>query len=784
MSSPFSLRESYTQYQYFAKFNPVAHYNAYHRVFNILMPGKHQMPQGTKEELAAMLRTAFQFLRPTLIALEGQHLIDSQVGAFIRGHLTRLHLELPANLRVVGWDGLICRTSDEMHPSHPLSRFHLGSPLPGGQHFLALNVPNPMEDYLLQQALPVVYGPPFLMPKENTAFPSVVFTRFPTPSPDDEEDDEAEMSSPLRASPMTAADFFLASPVQATPTRPNLRNLMEGHPASPPADTGFQERARQMSRTVHPSSPHPAFPAAGSSHSFDFAAVTPTWFDPASLLCLPVPPRSASPLPSIEGQGDFNPLPIPTVVVTPSLPAITILEDSLVATPPVDALRSLSPPQIYHALSREPLNTVEYFTPSSSRGPHAHLPKITSRKPKPRMLLKDGQRAYHHHLTPPPAPLSAVHFEPAPSSAKSPNKRKHSSSGKGKAVQMAPTISLPSAPRTRARAHSSKAAMLPLSPDVESEAEVEKVRATKKPKLSSFDAKPKNSKAAPRKKAHFMARSPGSGSDSETGGVSITRDTTCTELEALTFNDIRTAPHEFLLPVRYAGKNDTFGACSSANPWFARAPDHYAVFCIPCTSRLIKCTWTNKFPGTACDQCVMSHHGRCSARYTAQEMNIVSTRIAPFAKYNISNIEWDLAQLRNTNHELEHLDYLLHSRYLSHNLIICEIAEALDQLASHEDSNQIIKGLAANYEEVSAFIVNNGICQSLGQSFDVPSGPSILFDDADVSTWELSDDKGLQCSQRASCHPNQPGEEDRQEGPSNSHEHGSDGGEFDSEAEV
>ncbi|KAK0488826.1 hypothetical protein IW261DRAFT_1557322 [Armillaria novae-zelandiae] len=853
MSSLFSLPELHTQYQYFAKFDPVAHYNAYRKVFNILMLGKHQMPQGTKEELAAMLRTTFQFLRLTLIALKGQHLIDSR---------------LPANLRVMGWDRLIRQTSDEMRPSHRLSHFCLGSPLPGGQCFSALNTPNPMEDYLLQQALPVVYGPPFLTPEENTAFPSVVFTCFLTPSPDDDdEDDGAEIhsmtvadalsepemaplfpeppfpppplpnqpipttvsqppaspmalpmvltveqasvpstsvvlpsvasllssrcpdaplaSSPLRASPMTAANFFLASPIQATPTRPNLQNLMEGHPTSPPANTGFQELACQMSWTVHPGSPHPILPAAGSSRSFDFAAFTPTQFDPTSLLCLLVLPGLVSPLPPVEGQGDFNPLPVPMVIITPSLPVITVLEDSPAATPPINELRSPSPLQIYHALSGEPLNPVVRSAPSSSHGPPAHPSKITSRKPKPCMLLKDGQRAYHCQLTPPPAPLSTVRFESALSSAKSPNKRKRSSSGKGKAVQMAPAISLPSTPRTRAHAHSSKVAMLPPSPDIKSEAEVETVPATKKPKLSSFNAKPKKkSKAAPCKKAHFMARSPGSGSDSETGGVSITQDTTRAELKALTFDDIQTVPHEFLLPVRYAGKNGTFGACSSTNPWFARAPDHYAVSCIPCTSRSIKCTWTNKFPGAACDQCITSHHGCCSAHYTAQEMNIVSTHIAPFAKYNISNIEWDLAQLHNANHELEHLDYLLHSRYLSCDLIIHEIGEVLDQLASHEDGNQIIEGLAANYEEVSAFIVNDGIRQSLGQSFDVPFGPSIPFDDADASAWELSDDEGLQRSRRASHYPNQPSDEDCQEGPSNSHEHGSDGGEFNLEAEV
>ncbi|KAK0468710.1 hypothetical protein IW261DRAFT_1573567 [Armillaria novae-zelandiae] len=239
MSSLFSLPESHTQYQYFTKFSPIAHYNAYHKVFNILMLGKHQMPQGTKDKLAAMLRTTFQFLRPTLIALKGQHLINSRVGAFIRGHLTRLHLELPANLRVVGWDGLICQTSDEMHPSHRLSPFHLGSPLLGGQHFSTSNAPNPIEDYLLQQALPVVYGPPFLAPEENAAFPSVVFTCFPTPSlDDDDEDDKAESHS------MTVADT-LSDPEMA-PLFPELPFPLPLLPDQPMPTTLSQPPASPM----------------------------------------------------------------------------------------------------------------------------------------------------------------------------------------------------------------------------------------------------------------------------------------------------------------------------------------------------------------------------------------------------------------------------------------------------------------------------------------------------------------------------------------------------------
>ncbi|KAK0211837.1 hypothetical protein IW262DRAFT_1301309 [Armillaria fumosa] len=238
-----------------------------------------------------------------------------------------------------------------------------------------------------------------------------------------------------------------------------------------------------------------------------------------------------------------------------------------------------------------------------------------------------------------------------------------------------------------------------------------------------------------------MAKAPGSGSDSETGGVSITRDTTCTKLEALTFDDLWATPNKFLQPIYHASKNSTFGTHSSVNPWFTRAPDHYAVSCIPCTT------------------------SRCSACYMVQEMNIVLTCIVPFTKYNIGNLKWDLAQLRNVNHELEHLDYLLRSCYLSHDIIVCEIAEALDQLASHKGGIQVIEGLTSTYEEVNSFIINDGIHQSLGQPFEVPIGPS--------HTQETS---------RPTNQPNE--EEDHQEGPSNSQEYGSDDGEFDSDPEA
>ncbi|KAK0463324.1 hypothetical protein IW261DRAFT_1575929 [Armillaria novae-zelandiae] len=195
-------------------------------------------------------------VRPTLIALKGQHLIDSRVEAFIRGHLTRLHLGLPANLQVVGWDGLICRTSDEMCPSHCLSHFRLGSPLPGGQRFSIPNVPNPMEDYLLQQALPVVYRPPFLAPEENTAFPSVVFARFLTPSPNDnDEDDEAESHSMTVADALSEPETVPPFPELPFPPPPLPDQPMPTTVSQPPASPMALPTVLTVEQALVPSTP-------------------------------------------------------------------------------------------------------------------------------------------------------------------------------------------------------------------------------------------------------------------------------------------------------------------------------------------------------------------------------------------------------------------------------------------------------------------------------------------------------------------------------------------------
>ncbi|KAK0214199.1 hypothetical protein IW262DRAFT_1300953 [Armillaria fumosa] len=290
MSSLPSASNVMSRYQYYVRFNIAEHYHAYHKVLNMLLPGKKQVSQTTPEELSQLLSVIHGILQGILLPLDEACIIDSH---------------LPARLCIVGWDGLIRRSPSELCSSH-LSQYVLGSPLPGEPRFSLENPPNALEDYLLQQEVHAISGTPFLLPEDNTAFPSAVFTHFPTPYSDDEDDDEGEgqmmtiadapstsepesapfapespsppslpttpavptavpalstidrvtlppvalLLSPHHPGAQSSVGPPLISQANAIPTHPNLANLMEGHLATPPLNTNFNELTRQMAETV------------------------------------------------------------------------------------------------------------------------------------------------------------------------------------------------------------------------------------------------------------------------------------------------------------------------------------------------------------------------------------------------------------------------------------------------------------------------------------------------------------------------------------------------------
>ncbi|KAK0443716.1 uncharacterized protein EV420DRAFT_1649187 [Desarmillaria tabescens] len=419
--------------------------------------------------------------------------------------------------------------------------------------------------------------------------------------------------------------------------------------------------------------------------------------------------------------------------------------------PVVDGVRVPSPELIYNAVSSDLVDDHNFDVGS----PVTEIPKRTTRaKGKAKATASSSkrrgkkgvvQKANIPPVTPPrdedsaPSPPPSVHVRtssarrpvasPGPEPVAGPSrlsKRKKQSQAATPSTPPA-AISPPHVPLTRSRAAATKAAILPSlvklpeesGSDPDDDVPPRKKRrvseAKKEKKKKALHVKEPAKKRGCKPDARYMLSKPGA----DTGVVVGHHSTSCAELEVLTFDDIREGLATFFKPVRYGDKNGTFGACSDPFPYFTRAPD-VPGDCVPCSTRGIPCTWTNRFPGAACDQCTSSHHGRCSARYTAQEMNKVSSKLAKYTRYNIGSMESDLKELRALNHDLEHLDVLMRRNFLRRDRLIHQLADSLDQIAGHENGNAIIEGLASTYEEVSSFVIDDGIRRSLGRPLNLP----------------------------------------------------------------
>ncbi|KAK0437783.1 hypothetical protein EV421DRAFT_1906983 [Armillaria borealis] len=211
--------------------------------------------------------------------------------------------------------------------------------------------------------------------------------------------------------------------------------------------------------------------------------------------------------------------------------------------------------------------------------------------------------------------------------------------------------------------------------------------------------------------------------DPEITGVPIDRHNSRPKLENYHFEDLITVPDKFFDLVCYSHKNGIYGAHSSHYAFYACAPDHYEKVCLPCSTRMIECTWNNWFPGADCDQCQEEHHGGCSTHYTTCEMHEITSRLTTFAWYNIPSLHRNIMQLHGINRELEHVDYLYCSPVYACNHVVHDIMETLDQFASAEGGNKLIEALSGAYHEVYSFIVNDGLHHSVGQPLNLPQGP-------------------------------------------------------------
>ncbi|PBK60836.1 hypothetical protein ARMSODRAFT_1026114 [Armillaria solidipes] len=503
--------------------------------------------------------------------------------------------------------------------------------------------------------------------------------------------------------------------------------------------------------------------------------------------------RNAPPLPPVTGQGEFlgtralSPVledaPAPMTPPPPlpvEEPLSTVVEE---LPPPVDPMEidePPSPPRAYHPMTGAPLHSrslvVMSPAPDEPSPPAPEPSKAPSKrdnqgKPKGKKGKDKGKSKFvvpvpEPARTPTPPiilPTSAARAEPP--LPKKDLKRKRPAA-QAATSEAGPSTQATSSRPTRARSATAKAAHIP---EVQTDADSERAGpSVKKPRFSPEKvAKRKPSQpimiAAPEPalqdsnrmfhghpKQQFLAAELTQAQDPDVAGIPIDRHNSHVELENYHFEDLITAPDEFFDPVRYGYKNGTYGARSSRYAFYARAPDHYEKTCLPCSARMIECTWNNWFPGATCDQCRDSHHGGCSARYTAREMHEITSRLTTFTRYNIPSLRRNIMQLCGINRELEHVNYLYRSRVRARNHVVCDITETLDQFASAEGGNELIEALSGAYREVRSFIVDDGLRCSVGQPLNLPQGPEYVPSDDDASMWhEGADDAGEEYDEQA-----------------------------------
>ncbi|KAK0436474.1 uncharacterized protein EV420DRAFT_1652513 [Desarmillaria tabescens] len=780
-------------------------------------------------------------LLPNMHLLCHQGLINSRIGACIRGFLTRWHHTLPPRLRVRYWNQVLACVPMEMHSSHVLTSLEVGLPFPGEPGFVMTSPPLPLVYYLLQREVPESEALLRTLLIDKDAFPGMVFPRYPTPLPDDVNELASDPLSTGQTLTLATTYPPLSTPPVGPPTTapPPYQALapQAPQPATQPSSfSGFQPPAvhhgrHQVVASLQDLQQTLRNPSSTSGNTLP-SAVTFLDLNRRITASLPVPPtlptpgprcqpqpqhllspdprlpppsfsvvsthtaqrtmtssrtprhrlhsQARPPLPPVVGEGEFSVAPVPPasrgVVSTlrpqeplffpsseeedghrppstsppPPPPTFDDVGNPFDDMPVVDGVRVPSPELIYNAVSGDLVDDHNFDVGS----PVTEIPKRTTHaKGKAKAMASSSkkrgkkgvvQKANIPPVTPPrdedsaPSPPPSVRIRtssarcpvalPSPEPVAGPShlsKRKKQSQAATPSTPLA-EISPPHVPLTRSCAAATKAAILPSivklpeesGSDSDDDAPPRKKRrvseAKKEKKKKALHAKEPAKKRGRKPDARYMLSEPGA----DTGVVVSHHSTSRAELEVLTFDDLHEGPAAFFKPVRYGDKNGTFGARSDPFPYFAQAPG-VPGDCVPCSTRDIPCTWTNQFPGAACDQCTSSHHGRCSARYTAQEMNKVSSKLAKYMRYNVGSMESDLKELRVLNHDLEHLDVLMRRNFLRRDRLIHQLTDSLDQIAGHEHGNAIIEGLASTYEEVSSFIVDDGIRRSLGHPLNL-----------------------------------------------------------------
>ncbi|KAK0477659.1 hypothetical protein IW261DRAFT_1565996 [Armillaria novae-zelandiae] len=182
-------------------------------------------------------------------------------------------------------------------------------------------------------------------------------------------------------------------------------------------------------------------------------------------------------------------------------------------------------------------------------------------------------------------------------------------------------------------------------------------------------------------------------------------------LARLKMSALPTAPPSLTKPVSQlrGGRKHIYWCHSDANPYFIRPPTlNWPCFNCTLTGFPDECIFEGDIGEERCTKCKANHHGPCSAHWDANQLHNTATLLNPLMLSGDGAIAQGLARVEGINTQLELLGQVVNNLRADREVVISELADGFDAIASREHGTDIIDAYASVSGFLKSFIVRVG----------------------------------------------------------------------------
>ncbi|KAK0472861.1 hypothetical protein IW261DRAFT_1660380 [Armillaria novae-zelandiae] len=196
-------------------------------------------------------------------------------------------------------------------------------------------------------------------------------------------------------------------------------------------------------------------------------------------------------------------------------------------------------------------------------------------------------------------------------------------------------------------------------------------------------------------------------------------------LESMKLSWLPAAPDSLTKPMGQirSGQEYVYRCHSDQDPYFI-CPPLLNWPCFNCTLAGCpdQCVFEGGIGKECCTKCKSSCHGRCSARWDANQLRQAATLLDPLTLSGDGAICRGVQRVDRINSEIELLGRAMQSLHEDREVVIREIADGLDAIACHEHGTEIVDAYSQVSSFLKSFIVHLGGAASESSNGDVGAG--------------------------------------------------------------